>query len=312
LDAVSTRLSYRDAIAEAVRIEMGRDTAVVCVGSEENGATLRRLFGEDRVLDLAPADRTTLGVAAGAALAGLRPVCDTTPAELLSRGFDQLVSAAELHRSEGRAVPIVVRVRCDNDAGGEAPDPDGPERWLVPVPGLKVVAPATAGDAKGLMASAIRDPGPVCFLERVDLYDESGGVPEGAHTVEIGEARVALAGAEATLLTYGLAVGVAERAARTLDAGIEVLDLRTITPLDTGAILNSVRASGKVIVVEEAATYSPVAAAITAAIWEGAFEYLDSPLRRIGLRAVPVKPHQDRDEIELAAVRNACDELLSF
>jgi pyruvate/2-oxoglutarate/acetoin dehydrogenase E1 component len=312
LDVVSTRISYRDAIAEAVRIEMGRDTAIVCVGNEDNGPTLRRLFGEDRVLDLAPADRTTLGVAAGAALVGLRPICDTTPAELLSRGFDQLVSAAELHRKEGRAVPMVVRVLCVDDAGGEPPDQDGPERWLVPVPGLKIVEPATAADAKGLMVSAIRDPGPVCMLERVDLYDEVGGVPEGAHAVPIGEARIAVAGERATVLTYGGAVGVAERAASALGAGIEVLDLRTIAPLDTAAILRSVRTSGKALIVEEAATYSPVAAALTAIIWEGGFEYLDAPLQRIGLRAVPAEAHQDRDAMELAAVRRACDELLSY
>jgi pyruvate/2-oxoglutarate/acetoin dehydrogenase E1 component len=312
VDVTATRISYRDAIAEAVRIEMGRDNTIVCVGNETNGPTLRRLFGEDRVLDLAPAERTTLGVAAGAALVGLRPLCDTTPAELLAHGFEQLASAAELHRREGRPVPMVVRVLCDDEVAAEPTDPDGPERWLLPVAGLKVLAPASAADAKGLMVSALRDPGPVCVLERVELYDDVAEVPEGAYAARIGTARLAMPGERMTVLTHGAAVRIAERAAHELDAGIAVLDLRTLTPLDTASVLERVQRTGKVLIVEQAANYSTVAAALTAAIWEGGFEYLDAPLQRIGLGAVAAEPHQDRDAIEVATVKRACDELLQY
>jgi pyruvate/2-oxoglutarate/acetoin dehydrogenase E1 component len=306
------RITQGEAIAEALRIEMGRDPSVCLV--ERRGSTIARgfdqLFSEDRVVVLDAAERTMIGMAVGMALEGWRPVCEVSAAELPSRGLDQLAEATGLHRREGTPVPIVIRVPCGGDAGS-SDDPDGPERWLLSIPDLRVVAPSTPADAKGLLASAIRDPGPVCVLEQAVLADERAAVPEGTHTVPIGEARVVREGHRATILAYGPAVGPASDAAATLDAGVEVLDLRTLAPLDVDGIVKSVRETGKALIVEETPSFSTVSHLVTGAIWDGAFEYLDAPLRRVSL-ADPSNGDGGHASTRIAAIGMACNELLAY
>jgi pyruvate/2-oxoglutarate/acetoin dehydrogenase E1 component len=309
-----TKISQREAIAEALRIEMGRDPNLVCI--EAAGARspvlegLAELFGSGRIVALDPAERTVIGMAVGMAVEGVRPVCEIAAAELPSRGLDQLAEAAELYRREGIPVPIVVRVpRAPCPEGLH--DPDSAERWLVSIPGLRIVAPATAADAKGLLVSAIRDPGPVCFLEEADLYEDTGPVPEGSYEVPIGSARIVREGTRATVIAYGSALEPAARAADDLDADLEVLDLRTLAPLDVEGITESVCRTGKALLVEETAQLSAVARVVTATIWDGAFERLDAPVRHAGLAGARAEPGPWATA-RVAAVKDACRELLSY
>jgi pyruvate/2-oxoglutarate/acetoin dehydrogenase E1 component len=308
-----TKISHREALSEALRIEMGRDPNVICIGAAELLSPiiegLDRVFGEDRILSLGWAERTVVGMAVGMAFEGSRPICELTAAELPSRGLDQLAEAAELHHREGVAVPIVVRVRCGDATAAGASDPEG---WLLSIQGLSVVAPATPADAKGLLTSAVRDPGPVCFLEHEDLYEEIEEVPEGGHRVPIGEARLVGEGTRAVVVAYGSGVGPAIRAAAELEAGIAVLDLRTLGPLDRDAVLDGVRRSGKMLLVEETPSFSAVSRLVTATIWEGAFEYLDAPLRRVSLAAAAGEGRDERDAARAATINEACCELLAY
>ena len=308
-----TEVTYRDAIVEALRIEMGRDPSVLCVradGPEPARADgLDLLFGAKRFLSLDRAERTAVGIAIGLALEGSRPVCEVEATELPSRGLDRLSDAVQLHAREGIQVPIVVRVACGPATPDGLLDREGPERWLLSIPGLVLVSPASCADAKGLLAAAIRDPGPVCFLEDARLYGDVGPVAEGAHVVPIGEARMIQQGSRLTVLAHGAAVAPATDAVARLDRGIELLDLRTLAPLDSESILESVCRTGKVLLVEEAASFSAVARAVTAIVWDEAFEYLDAPLRRVSLA------ESQADEWSAgraAAISEACLELLAY
>jgi pyruvate/2-oxoglutarate/acetoin dehydrogenase E1 component len=315
VDTVSvTKISYREAIAEALRIEFGRDPSLTCIAGEASDWLtdgLEELYGADCLLTLAPAERTVVGIAVGMALEGSRPICEIGAAELPSRGLDQLAEAAELHHRDGIAVPLVLRLPCGTPSVDGPPDAEGPERWLLSIPGLSVVAPASAADAKGLLVSAIRDPGPVCFLEQVGLYGAMQPVPEGGHVVPIGESRLVREGTRMTVIAYGSGVAPAAQAAAELNAGIEVLDLRTLAPLDHDGIVGSVRRTGKALLVDEAANLSSVARAVTATLWDDAFEYLDAPLRRVSLTGAAAEPGE-RPAAWLEAVKEACDELLSY
>ena len=307
-----TEISHSHAVSEALRIEMGRDPNVICIGAGGFPSPvidgLDRVFGEDRILTLGGAERTVVGMAVGMALEGSRPVCELSAAELPSRGLDQLAEAAELHHREGIPVPIVVRVRCGRAAAEGASDPEG---WLLSIQGLSVVAPATPADAKGLLASAVRDPGPVCFLEQSDLYEQTEAVPEGGHVVPIGEARLVGEGTRAVVVAHGPGVGPATRAAAEL-TGIAVLDLRTLAPLDRDGILDGVRRSGKMLLVEETRSFSAVSRLVTATVWDGGFEYLDAPLRRVSLASAAGEGREEREAARAATIKEACSELLAY
>lgn len=310
----ATKINQREAITEALRIEMGRDPSVICVEAAGLRSPvvegLDQLFGTGRIVTLDPAERTVIGMAVGMALEGSRSICEIAAAELPSRGLEQLAEAAELHKREGVSVPLVVRVPCGPSLEG-LHDPEGPERWLLAMPGLATVVPANAADAKGLLVSAIRSDGPVCFLEEVDLYEELGLVPEGAYEVPVGEARVLREGTRATVIAHGSAVAPALAATERLAAEIEVIDLRTLAPLDSEAIVASVCRTGKALLVEETALFSAVARVVTATIWDGAFEHLDAPVRRISLADAAAEP-ADWIEARVAAVTEACNELLAY
>jgi 2-oxoisovalerate dehydrogenase E1 component beta subunit len=318
-------MTYLEAISDALREEMRRDGTVFCLG-EDIGAFggafkvtegFAEEFGAERVLDTPLAENLIIGAATGAAIEGMKPVCEMQFADFISCGFDQLVNvAAKLHYRQGIAVPIVVRLPSGGGFSGGPFHSQNPEAWFVQAPGLKVVAPATAADAKGLLVSAIRDPNPVCFLEHKGLYRHiKGEVPLGEHTVPIGEAAIAREGSEMTVIAYGSSVHLALQAADELGEEIEVLDLRTLCPIDREAILASARRTGKVLVSHEATRSSGVGAEVAAQITEEAFEDLDAPVRRLTTPDVPIPfspPLEQRVLPQLDDMKDACRELLAY
>jgi len=318
-------LTYLEAISDGLRAEMRRDESVFCLG-EDIGAFggafkvtdgFAEEFGADRVLDTPLAENMIIGAATGAAIEGMRPVCEMQFADFISCGFDQLVNvAAKLHYRQGVAVPMVVRLPSGGGFSGGPFHSQNPEAWFIQAPGLKVVAPATAADAKGLLASAIRDPNPVCYLEHKGLYRHiRGEVPEGEHTVPLGEARIAREGSEMTVIAYGSAVHLAVQAAAELDEDIEVLDLRTLCPLDRDAILASARKTGKVLVAHEATQSCGVGAEVAALVAAEAFEHLDAPVRRLTAPDVPIPFSPPLEQAVLPQpgdMKEACRELLAY
>jgi pyruvate/2-oxoglutarate/acetoin dehydrogenase E1 component len=318
-------LTYLEAISDALRTEMRRDESVFCLGEDIGAfggafkvtAGFAEEFGPERVLDMPLAENAIVGAATGAAIEGMRPVCEMQFADFIACGFDQLVNvAAKLHYRQGQSVPIVVRLPSGGGFSGGPFHSQNPEAWFLQVPGLKVVAPATAADAKGLLASAIRDPNPVCFLEHKGLYRHARGeVPEGEHTVPIGKARVAREGGELTVIAYGSAVPLALAAAEQLEEDIEVIDLRSLCPLDREAILASARKTGKVLIAHEATQVCGVGAEVAALIGAEAFEDLDGPIRRLTAADVPIPfspPLEAAVLPQLDDMKEACRELLAY
>ncbi len=318
-------VTYLQAISDGLREEMTRDPSVFCIGEDIGafGGAFKVTdgfvdqFGAERCLDTPLAENAIIGTAVGAAIEGLKPVCEMQFADFIACGFDQLVNvAAKLHYRQGIAVPIVVRLPSGGGFSGGPFHSQNPEAWFLQTPGLKVVAPATAADAKGLLISAIRDPNPVCYLEHKGLYRHvKGEVPEGEHTVPIGEARIAREGSELTVVAYGSSVHLALRAAEDLGEEIEVLDLRTLCPLDRDAILASVRKTSKVLVAHEATRSCGVGAEVAALITEEAFEDLDAPVRRLTAPDVPIPfspPLEQAALPQLEDMKEACRELLAY
>jgi pyruvate/2-oxoglutarate/acetoin dehydrogenase E1 component len=304
---------------------MRRDESVFCIGEDIGvfGGAFKvtdgfyEEFGAERVLDAPLAENLIVGAAVGAAIEGLRPVCEMQFADFISCGFDQLVNvAAKLHYRQGVAVPIVVRLPSGGGFSGGPFHSQNPEAWFLQAPGLKVVAPASAADAKGLLVSAIRDPNPVMFLEHKHLYRRvKGEVPEGEHTVPIGEARIAREGDELTIVAYGSTVILAEQAAAELDADIEIVDLRTLHPLDRETLLQSARKTGKVLIVHEATRSCGVGAEVAALIAEEAFEHLDAPIVRLTAPDVPIPfspPLEQAVLPQLDDLKEATRELLAY
>jgi pyruvate/2-oxoglutarate/acetoin dehydrogenase E1 component len=320
-----TEMTYLQAISDGLREEMRRDESVFCLGEDIGafGGAFKvtdgfiEEFGADRVLDTPLAENLIVGASVGAAIEGMKPVAEMQFADFISCGFDQLVNvAAKLHYRQGVAVPMVIRLPSGGGFSGGPFHSQNPEAWFVHAPGLKVVAPATADDAKGLLVSAIRDPNPVCFMEHKGLYRHiKGEVPEGDYAVPIGEARVAREGEEMSVIAYGSSVTLALQAAEELDEDIEVLDLRTLQPLDEEAVLASARKTGKVLVAHEATRSCGTGAEIAALISEHAFEDLDAPVRRLTTPDVPIPfspPLEQRVLPQLDDMKEACGELLAY
>jgi 2-oxoisovalerate dehydrogenase E1 component beta subunit len=320
-----TEITYLQAISDGLREEMRRDESVFCMG-EDIGAFggafkvtdgFHEEFGADRVLDTPLAENLIVGAAVGAAVEGMRPVCEMQFADFISCGFDQLVNvAAKLHYRQGVAVPIVVRLPSGGGFSGGPFHSQNPEAWFLQAPGLKVVAPATAADAKGLLVSAIRDPNPVVYLEHKHLYRRvKGELPEGEHTVPIGQARIAREGSELTVVAYGSTVPLAEQAAAELDEDIEIVDVRTLNPLDRETLLASARKTGKVLIAHEATRSCGVGAEVAALIAEEAFEHLDAPVVRLTAPDVPIpfSPTLEQEVLpQLDDMKEACRELLAY
>jgi 2-oxoisovalerate dehydrogenase E1 component beta subunit len=320
-----TEMTYLQAISDGLREEMRRDESVYCLGEDIGafGGAFKvtdgfiEEFGADRVLDTPLAENLIIGASIGSAIEGMRPVAEMQFSDFIACGFDQLVNvAAKLHYRQGVSVPMVVRLPSGGGFSGGPFHSQNPEAWFLQAPGLKVVAPATAADAKGLLASAIRDPNPVCFMEHKGLYRHvKGEVPEGEHTVPLGEASIARDGDELSVIAYGSSVPLALQAAEELDEDIEVLDLRSLSPLDSDAILATVRKTGKVLVAHEATRSCAVGAEVASLISEEAFESLDAPVRRLTAPDVPIPfspPLEQAVLPQLDDMKEACRELLAY
>jgi pyruvate/2-oxoglutarate/acetoin dehydrogenase E1 component len=325
MGGVVSQMTYLEAISAGLREEMRRDETVFCLGEDigvfggafKVTAGFHEEFGAARVLDMPLAENMIVGAAVGAAVEGMKPVCEMQFADFIACGFDQLVNvAAKLHYRQGVAVPIVVRLPSGGGFSGGPFHSQNPEAWFLQAPGLKVVAPATAADAKGLLVSAIRDPNPVMFLEHKHLYRrERGDVPDGEHTVPIGQARIVREGGEMTILAYGSTVSLAQQAADELGEDVEIVDLRTLCPLDRDTVLASVRKTGKVLVVHEATRSCGVGAELSALVAEEAFEDLDAPVRRLTAPDVPIPfspPLEQHVLPGLADMKEAARELLAY
>ena len=318
-------LTYLQAISAALRDELRADERVLMMGEDIGvfGGAFKVTdgfideFGPDRVMDTPLAESGIIGTAIGAAVVGMRPVCEMQFSDFISCGFDQLVNVAgKMHYRQGLAVPITVRLPSGGGFSGGPFHSQNPEAWFMQSPGIKIVAPSTAEDAKGLLHSAIRDPNPVCFMEHKHLYRRiKGEVPEGIFETPM-KARVARAGSDLVVIAYGAMVHTVLEATEDIDgASVEVLDLRSFVPLDTEAILDSVRRCSKVVVVDEANFTCAAGAQVAALIAEKGFEDLDGPVVRVATPDVPIpfSPPLEQAVIpSVERVKEACRDLLEY
>jgi 2-oxoisovalerate dehydrogenase E1 component beta subunit len=318
-------MTYLQAISDGLRTEMRADERVLAMGEDIGvfGGAFKvtdgfiEEFGASRVMDTPLAEAGIIGTAVGAAVVGMRPVCEMQFSDFIACGFDQLVNVAgKMHYRQGLAVPITVRLPSGGGFSGGPFHSQNPEAWFLHSPGLKVVAPSTAEDAKGLLTSAIRDPNPVLFLEHKHLYRRiKGEVPDGEHTTPF-TARVAREGTDLSVITYGAMVHTALEATDDLDgASVEVIDLRSLAPLDEEAILASVRKTSKVVVIDEANRTCAAGAEVAALIAERAFEDLDGPVVRVATPDVPIPFSPTLEQAVLPSVdrvKEACRELLAY
>src|SRR5512136_244220 len=293
---MARQLSYIEAIREALFEEMRRDPKVFVLGEDVGpyggafGATqgLSEEFGEMRCLDTPISESAIVGVAIGASMRGYRPVAEMQFADFITCAFDQIVNQAATlrYRCGGRvSVPIVIRAPSGGNVGGGLYHSQNPEAWFVHRPGLKVVAPSTPFDAKGLLKSAIRDDNPVVYFEHKYLYRRAKGpVPEGDEIVPIGVAEVRREGDDLTLVTYGAMVQPSLEAADGLakeGVEVEVIDLRSLMPFDTAAILSSVEKTSRALIVHEDVKTLGIGAELSAVITEERFDHLDAPVMRV-------------------------------
>jgi pyruvate/2-oxoglutarate/acetoin dehydrogenase E1 component len=293
--------TYLEAICTGLAEELRRDSSVYIFGEDVAlggpfGVTkgLAEAFGVNRLVNTPISEATVMGIAIGAATAGLRPVVEIMFIDFITLAMDQLVNhAAKLHYMSGGQlkIPLTVRVQCGISGAMGAHHSQSLESWLAHVPGLKVVMPANPADAKGLLKSAIRDDNPVVFIEHRGLYWSKGEVPAGETIVPIGKASVVRQGEQITIVALSSMIGPALAAAKELDAegiSVEVIDPRTVSPLDIATIADSVKKTGRAIVAHEAVEQGGIGAEIVARIQQETFYYLDSPIARVAAPFAPV------------------------
>jgi pyruvate dehydrogenase E1 component beta subunit len=295
-------MSYSQALRGAIREEMARDSSVFVIGedvAQHGGAFgvtrgLLNEFGSERVVNTPISEAAIVGAAVGAAVAGCRPVAEIMYMDFMTIAMDQIVNQAAKMRYMfgGKArLPLVVRAPGGAGRGNAAQHMQSLEAWFCHVPGLKVVMPSTPSDAKGLLKSSIRDDNPVIFVEHKLLYAVKGDVPEGECLVPLGQAKIRREGDAATIVATSRMVHFALEAAEELASDgieIEVIDPRTLHPLDTDTIIESVKKTNRALVVHEAVRRAGYGAEIAATIQELAFDYLDSPVLRVCGEDVPI------------------------
>jgi 2-oxoisovalerate dehydrogenase E1 component beta subunit len=294
-------MTYLDAIHQGIWEEMERDSSVFLLGEDIGAyggafkvtAGMLEKFGPERVIDTPISESAIVGAAVGAALMGLRPVAEMQFMDFIACGFDQVVNmAAKIHYRWGPAVPMVIRGPAGAGVHGGPFHSQSNEMWFVHTPGLKVVMPATAYDAKGLIKAAIRDDNPVIFFEHKFLYRRiKDEVPADDYVVPLGQAAVRRAGTDIAVITYGAMVWTALEAAQELEKeglSLEVVDLRTLLPYDEQTVLASVRKCNKVILLHEDTRTGGMASELAALIAEQAFEDLDGPIVRVTAPDTPV------------------------
>lgn len=293
--------TYLESIRAGLEEELRRDSSVYVFGEDVAlggpfGVTkgLAEAFGVNRLVNTPISEATVMGIAIGAATAGLRPVIEIMFIDFITLAMDQLVNhGAKLHYMSGGQlrIPLTVRVQCGISGAMGAHHSQSLESWLAHVPGLKVVMPANSADAKGLLKSAIRDDNPVVFIEHRGLYWSKGDVPADEAVVPIGKASIVRQGEHLTIVALSSMVSPALAAAKELESesiSVEVIDPRTISPLDIETIVNSVKKTSRMIVAHEAVEQGGIGAEIVARVQQEAFHYLDSPIARVAAPFAPV------------------------
>lgn len=313
-----TVMTYRQALHDTLRAELLRDESVFLIGEEigvfegsyKITAGLLAEFGPTRVVDTPICEGGFVGAAIGAAMLGMRPIVEIMTINFSLLALDQIVNhAAKMHAMFAGQVSVPLVIRTPGGGGQQlaATHSQNLEVWYAHVPGMKVLTPATPADAKALLTAAVRDDDPVLFLENLALYNTKGEVPDGEQVGRIGTASVIKPGTDLTVVAYSRATGVAVDVARRFEdngVSIEVVDLRSLRPLDRETICASVRKTTRAVIVEDDWLSYGVGAEIAATIAEGAFDYLDAPIRRVAGAEVPLpyaKP------LELAALPDAAD-----
>lgn len=296
-------ITYREAIHDAMVEEMRRDESVFLIGEDIGtyggafgvSAGMLAEFGPERIRETPISELGIVGAAAGAAMVGMKPIAEMMFMDFILLALEPLMNQAAKARYMfgGKAtVPMVVRMPGGSGTGAAAQHSQSLESILMHIPGVKVVAPSNAYDAKGLLLSAIRDPNPVCFVEHKLLYKTKGEVPTEEYTIPLGVADIKHAGKDITVVTSGVMVQKSLTVAQKLEQegiSVEVLDLRTLRPLDTQAIINSVKKTGRLLVVHEAPQTGGWAGEIMAVVSDSeAFDYLDAPMRRLAGKDVPI------------------------
>jgi pyruvate/2-oxoglutarate/acetoin dehydrogenase E1 component len=313
------QLSYLEAVREALIQEMRRDPAVFVIGEDVGvyggafGVTRGMLeeFGPERIRDTPISEAAIAGAATGAALMGMRPVMEIMFMDFLTISMNQLVNQAAKMRFMfgGKAsIPLVCRAPAGSGTGAAAQHSQSLEAWFVHTPGIKVVAPSTPADAKGLLVASIRDNNPVLFMEHKLLYRTKGRVSEELYTVPLAKADIKREGRDLTVIAYSIMVPRALEAAEQLAAEgieIEVVDPRTLNPLDTETLVRSVSKTGRVLIVHEAPLTGGVGAELAAVIADSeAFDYLDAPIRRLAGRNVPIPYNRTLEAASIPQVKD--------
>jgi len=310
-------MTYRQALRDTLREELLRDEDVYLMGEEigvfegsyKITAGLLAEFGPKRVIDTPISEEGFVGAAIGAAMLGLRPIVEIMTINFSILALDQLVNhGAKIYGMFGGQTPVPMVLRTPGGGGQQlaATHSQNLEVWYAHVPGFKVVVPSTPADARGLLRSAVRDNDPVIFIENLALYNTKGEVPDGDYTTELGRAEVVKQGGDLTIVAYSrmakIALDLANRLEDEEGISAEVVDLRSLRPLDRETVVASVRKTNRAVVMEEDWLSYGVGAELAATIQEGAFDYLDAPVRRVAAAEVPLpyaKP------MELAALPNA-------
>jgi pyruvate/2-oxoglutarate/acetoin dehydrogenase E1 component len=311
-------LYFTEALREALAEEMERDPEVFLLGEDMGvyggcfGVTrgLLEQFGPERVRDTPISEAGVVGLAVGAAILGARPVVEVMFMDFITLAMDQIANHAAKFRymyGEQARVPLVIRCPAGAGRAYGATHSQTLEAWFLHVPGLKVVAPATAADAKGLLKSAIRDDNPVIFLENKVLYQSREWIPDGEFTIPLGRARRVCEGGDVTSVAYSRMAREAEKAASILaeeGIGAEVIDLRSLVPLDIDAVVASVTKTGRVVLVEEGTRTGGVCAELGMRLFEEAWDSLDAPIQRVTAPDIPIP---FAPELEAAVIPTAAD-----
>jgi acetoin:2,6-dichlorophenolindophenol oxidoreductase subunit beta len=322
LEANGRELTFGEAIREALAEELRRDPRVFLIGEDiaEAGTTFKVLnglveeFGPQRIIDSPISEPGITGLGVGAAMTGMRPVVDIMFGDFVGLIMDQLVNqAAKIHYMSGGKlkVPMVLRTTMGAGRRSAAQHSQSLHAWLSHIPGLKVVVPSTPYDAKGLMKSAIRDDNPVAIFEDKMMYKAiKGPVPQAEYTVPIGLADVKRAGTDLTIVATSSMVHVALEAAGMLEAAglsAEVVDPRTLAPLDAQMLIDSAKKTSRVIVVDEGYQQYGATAELASVIADGAFYYLDAPVKRIGAMHVPIPFSPALEDLTIPSAQVVCD-----
>ena len=307
-------LTYREAIRAGMIEEMERDEDVFIMGEEVGKYQgsykvtegMLEQFGEQRVIDTPISEAGFTGMAIGASMLGLRPICELMFWSFCYVAFDQVFNnAANIRYMSGGLIniPLVIRGPANGGTNVGATHSHTPENFVAHTPGLKVVCPVTPYDAKGLIKSAIRDNDPVYVMENTILYNDKGEVPEEEYLIPLGKADLKKEGDDLSIIAHGRAVKTALAAAEILEndrgLSVEVLDLRSIRPLDTEAVLDTVKKTGRAVIVEENKPFCGVGAQISHLIQENAFDYLDGPIQRVSALDAPAIYSKPLEDIQL-------------